>query len=230
MRHSSACRYSVLPFCRLHRLCALLPVSPVHGHGDQSQLACATCSGTKREKYLTENVKAFHVKLTSEDKAALEAILHQDKVTPYFHLGRPVHLLGAVQDKCRCMASGVGQALTCHHPPANSAGRHLALGQRDCASVRPLSGLHCGFALCCVSCRALHCGHELCCVSCRALHCGCALCAVPPAELCTAAVRSALWLLQSSVLRLCALHCGSGGIPQSSGLCLLQSFGCQSSL
>ena len=63
-----------------------------------TQLACAVCSGTKREKYLTENVKAFHVKLTSEDKAALEAIFHQDKVTACFRLGRPVRLLGAVQD------------------------------------------------------------------------------------------------------------------------------------
>ncbi len=61
-----------------------------------TQLAFGTCSGTKREKYLTENVKAFHVKLTSEDKAALEAIFHQDKVTLCSCLGSGVHWLDAV--------------------------------------------------------------------------------------------------------------------------------------
>eukprot|EP00891_Asterochloris_glomerata_P003515 jgi/Astpho2/3515/Aster-06429 len=49
----------------------------LHGFGSGSE---GSEVGTKREKYLTENVKAFHVKLTSEDKAALEAIFHQDKV------------------------------------------------------------------------------------------------------------------------------------------------------
>ena len=46
-----------------------------------------------------ENVKAFDVKLTFEDKAAMEAIFHQDKVTACFLLGSPVQLLNDVQGK-----------------------------------------------------------------------------------------------------------------------------------
>ena len=72
-----------------------------------TQLACAACSGTKREKYLTENVKAFHVKLTSEDKAALESIFHQDKVIAWVQLGCLAQLLDAVQGNINACLLGV---------------------------------------------------------------------------------------------------------------------------
>ncbi len=39
--------------------------------------------GTKRIHYLEENVAAFHVKLTAEDKQQLEAVFAADQVTSY---------------------------------------------------------------------------------------------------------------------------------------------------
>lgn len=38
--------------------------------------------GTKRLNYLEENVAAFHIKLTAEDKQQLEAVFAADQVTP----------------------------------------------------------------------------------------------------------------------------------------------------
>eukprot|EP00891_Asterochloris_glomerata_P003508 jgi/Astpho2/3508/fgenesh1_pm.00057_%23_1_t len=52
-----------------------LALAWVHSQGDD----VFPIPGTKREKYLMENVKAFDVKLTFENKAAMEAIFHQDK-------------------------------------------------------------------------------------------------------------------------------------------------------
>ena len=37
--------------------------------------------GTKRIRYLEENVAAFHIKLTAEDKQQLEAVFAADQVT-----------------------------------------------------------------------------------------------------------------------------------------------------
>jgi hypothetical protein len=37
--------------------------------------------GTKRTHYLEENVAAFHIKLTAEDKQQLEAVFAADQVT-----------------------------------------------------------------------------------------------------------------------------------------------------
>ncbi len=37
--------------------------------------------GTKRIHYLEENVAAFHIKLTAEDKQQLEAVFAADQVT-----------------------------------------------------------------------------------------------------------------------------------------------------
>ena len=39
--------------------------------------------GTKRIQYLEENVAAFHIKLTAEDKRQLEAVFAADQVSPY---------------------------------------------------------------------------------------------------------------------------------------------------
>lgn len=38
--------------------------------------------GTKRIQYLEENVAAFHIKLTVEDKQQLEAVFAADQVSP----------------------------------------------------------------------------------------------------------------------------------------------------
>ena len=174
---SFACLCLALPSCLLLRMCARLlhhlctVCFPVCITCEQpwcsTQFACAVCSGTKRERYLTENVKAFHVKLTPEDKAALEAIFHQEKVTACFHLGRPVRLLGAVQDNVNAWLLGVAQAFNCGQPQATHAGRHVVLGQGDnapfglalwhCAllSLTQTSGCQSSLYVACCCCRWL---------------------------------------------------------------------------
>ena len=47
--------------------------------------------GTKRIQYLEENVAAFHVKLTAEDKQQLEAVFAADQVSPCTSTGHFHH-------------------------------------------------------------------------------------------------------------------------------------------
>ena len=57
--------------------------------GDGCNIACTQgedvfpIPGTKRIHYLEENVAAFHIKLTAEDKQQLEAVFAADQVTSY---------------------------------------------------------------------------------------------------------------------------------------------------